>query len=68
MPEIYQKNHTQILKNALTKEPEMINNKERFIFGRHKSGYIFPVTIHLKAMKNIKGHMQFIAIFKTDKK
>lgn len=68
MPEIYQKNHLGLLEKAMAREPETISNKERFIFGRTKSGYVFPVLILLKSMKNKKGVLQFMAIFKVDKR
>jgi hypothetical protein len=45
MPELYSKNHQKILEEALTKGPENVVNKERLVFGRHKSGYICPVWL-----------------------
>lgn len=48
MPEMYAKNHSKVLDDALAKGPENIPNKERLVFARHKSGYIFPVWLQLK--------------------
>lgn len=48
MPEMYAKNHTKILEEALGKGSDNINNKERLIFARHKSGYIFPLYIQFR--------------------
>ena len=45
MPEMYAKNHSKVLDNALAKGPDNIPNKERLVFARHKSGYIFPVWL-----------------------
>lgn len=45
MPEMYAKNHSKILDDALAKGPDNIPNKERLVFARHKSGYIFPVWL-----------------------
>jgi hypothetical protein len=45
MPEMYAKNHSKVLDDALNKGPENIPNKERLVFARHKSGYIFPVWL-----------------------
>ena len=45
MPEMYAKNHSKVLEEALSKGPENIPNKERLVFARHKSGYIFPVWL-----------------------
>ena len=55
MPEMYAKNHSKILDDAVTKGSESIHNKERLVFGRHKSGYIFPVWICLKMITNNQG-------------
>lgn len=52
MPEVYAKNHSKILDDALSKGPENIPNKERLVFARHKSGYIFPVWLQLKMVQN----------------
>ena len=48
MPEMYAKNHSRILDDALAKGSENIPNKERLVFARNKSGYIFPVWLQLK--------------------
>ena len=45
MPELYAKNHQKILEKTTGADPETVNSKERFIFGKHKSGYIFPCLI-----------------------
>lgn len=48
MPEMYAKNHSKVLEEALAKGPENIPNKERLVFAKHKSGYIFPIWLQLK--------------------
>jgi len=45
MPEMYHKNHQVALEKALTKGPEGISNKEHLVFGKHKSGYVFPLWL-----------------------
>jgi PAS domain S-box-containing protein len=45
MPDMYAKLHDKILEDALSKGPEGINSKERLVFAKHKSGYIFPVWL-----------------------
>jgi len=45
MPEVYAKNHSRILDDALAKGAENIPNKERLVFARNKSGYVFPVWL-----------------------
>ena len=46
MPTIYAKHHDQILENALANK-DHFTPKERFLFGRSKSNYVFPVNIHI---------------------
>jgi hypothetical protein len=45
MPDMYAKRHAKMLEEALSKGPENITSKERLVFGRHKSGYIFPLWL-----------------------
>jgi PAS domain S-box-containing protein len=68
MPEMYARNHSKILDEALAKGPENIPNKERLVFARHKSGYIFPVWLQLKMVSGATHGIQFVALFKIDKK
>ena len=68
MPDIYAKYHYQALEAALQKGPEGIPNKERLVFARHKSGYIFPVWLQIKAVQSYQQGIQFVAMFKLDKK
>ena len=51
MPPVYAKHHTKVLRNAISRGPEHIPNKERFVFALNKSGYIFPVFIQLKLIQ-----------------
>lgn len=53
MPKMYGKLHNEILLDALSKGAENIPNKERLVFARHKSGYIFPVWLQLKMSSNV---------------
>lgn len=48
MPDIYSKHHTRVLEEALAKGSDNIPNKERLVFAKHKSGYLFPVWLQLK--------------------
>jgi len=48
MPEMYAKEHSKMLEEALAKGSDNIPNKERIVFARHKSGYIFPTWLSLK--------------------
>lgn len=68
MPELYAKQHSKILEEALAKGAENIATKERLVFARHKSGYLFPVWLQLKLIQSMNGEVSFIALFKIDKK
>ena len=68
MPEMYAKNHSRILDDALAKGAENIPNKERLVFARNKSGYVFPVWLQLKMIQSSQLGTQFVALFKIDKK
>jgi len=68
MPEMYASNHSKILEEALAKGYENIPNKERLVFARHKSGYIFPVRLELRMIESVISGVSFVALFKTDRK
>ena len=68
MPELYGVNHRKMLEDAIAKGADNIQNKERFVFARHKSGYVFPVWIQFKLVMSSSSEINFIALFKIDKK
>lgn len=52
MPRTYGAIHDQILENyQITNIPKMMN-KDRSIWGKSKSGYLFPFTILIKPVTN----------------
>ncbi|CDW77649.1 UNKNOWN [Stylonychia lemnae] len=68
LPDIYTKDHNAVLEKAIQiSENEEIQYKDRQVFGKHKSGYIFPITILIKMLKNVRQEIKFIAIFKQEK-
>ena len=58
---MYAKNHSRVLEEALSKGPENIPNKERFIFTKHKSGFIFPIWLQLKMVSSSTNGIEFMA-------
>ena len=44
-PSIYSYFHDEFLRAALMKSTELMSNKERSVYGRHISGYIFPLGL-----------------------
>lgn len=49
MPEPYAKSHYMVVEKALNSEGSNMNTKERLVFAKHKSGYVFPVLIQIKS-------------------
>ena len=58
---MYAKNHSRILEEALSKGPENIPNKERLVFAKHKSGFIFPILLQLKMVSSSSNGIEFMA-------
>lgn len=48
MPPLYAQNHDEFIRSAAIKSAEAISNRERSVYGRHTSGYIFPVSLQIK--------------------
>jgi len=69
MPSIYGKHHDSFLENYLnTGEASLIGkNKERLVFGKNKSNYIFPIYLSLRTVQSIIQGIQFIATFRVEK-
>ena len=42
MPKIYSKYHKKFLEAAIQKPPDLLSNKDKPVFGKHSSGFIFP--------------------------
>lgn len=52
MPEMYTKNHTKLLDEAVSNNTLNVHSKERLVFAKHKSGYIFPVRLQVKMISS----------------
>ena len=68
MPQIYSKNHDEFIRNAILKSAEQISNKEKSVYGRHTSGYIFPISLQIKFFQSFLHGKQFAATLKSEKK
>jgi PAS domain S-box-containing protein len=68
MPRLYARTHRRFLEHAMTKPPDAISAKERQVFGRHATGYIFPIWLSIKPVPSgfVNGR-QFAAIVKVEK-
>ena len=67
MPTIYAFQHKRFLEYAIQKPAEMISSKEKLVFGKHTSGYIFPVWLSIKNVPSFVSGRQFAATFKIEK-
>jgi PAS domain S-box-containing protein len=69
MPQIYSKYHDSFVENYLNNNDNKLanTNKEKFVFGKNKSNYIFPVYLSLKAMPSILQGIQFVGTFRQEK-
>jgi len=69
MPQVFSKYHDSFMENYLnTGESVMVGkNKEKMVFGKNKSNYIFPVYLSIKAATSIIQGIQFIATFRVEK-
>jgi len=68
MPNIYEKHHDEFIRTALSKSEDQITSKERSIYGKHISGYVFPLGLQIKFHQSFLQGKQFIASLKVDKK
>ncbi len=67
MPKIYARNHKKFLEQAIQKPPDLLYSKERLVFGKTSSGYIFPVWLSIKNVPSFVSGRQFAATFKLEK-
>lgn len=67
-PNVYAIHHDEFIKTALLKSSEQLTNKERSVYGKHISGYIFPISLQIKFMQSFLHGKQFVATLKSEKK
>lgn len=68
MPEMYARHHSLVMSEALAKGPENIPLKQRLVFARHKSSYIFPVLLQLKSVVNVNLGCHFVGLLRLDRR
>ena len=68
MPEIYAKYHSKFLEGALNNPDEAKQKEDKFVLGRHKSNYLIPLILNAKIFTSINQGLQFVAVFKYEKK
>jgi len=68
MPNIYARFHDEIVRTACMKSNEQFSNKERNVFGRHSSGFVFPASLQIRYFQSFLHGKQFVATLKTEKK
>lgn len=67
MPKIYGRVHKKFLEQAIQKPADMLYSKERLVFGKHSSGYIFPAWLTIKNVPSFVAGRQLAATFKMEK-
>ena len=67
MPRLYARMHRRFLEQAVQKPPDAILAKERQVFGKHATGYIFPVWLAIKPVPSLISGRQFAATIKVEK-
>ena len=60
-------NHDELLTVSIQKAADTISSRERQIFGKHVSGYIFPIWLQIKNLPSLLQGRQFVATFKVEK-
>ncbi len=50
MPSMHSKHHDSILENYINSSEAKFMNKERAVFGKNKSNYIFPCYISIRTL------------------
>ena len=70
MSQVYGKYHDLFVENYLNNNDtaKFANtNKEKFVFGKNKSNYLFPTYLAVKAMPSILHGIQFVGSFRQEK-
>jgi len=69
MSELYSEHHDSFIENYLNMGESSIiaKNKERLVFGKHKTEYVFPAYLSIKSAQSIMQGVQFIASFRIEK-
>ena len=69
MPELYAKYHDTILQQSIDKNDSMGSGRiEKFVLGRHKSGYLLPLPLQTRLILLVNQGTFFVATFKYEKK
>eukprot|EP00347_Sterkiella_histriomuscorum_P000937 403373955 len=67
MPKTYSDNHKDFLNVSGQKSADQISSRERQVFGKHFSGYIFPLWLQIKNLPSLLSGRQYVATFKVEK-
>ena len=68
MPQIYARQHDAFLERFIHTNESTSKGKDRFVFGKTKSNYIFPFHYNARAAPSMAEGVQFIAALRVDKK
>ncbi len=71
MPDLYAKTHDAVLQHGIENVEALGLNSsksEKFVLGRHKSGYLLPLPLQARVVISINQGVFFVATFKSDRK
>lgn len=65
MPKLLAQKHKKLIKESVEKQDD---KKEKIVWAKHKTGYVFTVEKQIKAFPSISNNWQFIVRLRKDKK
>eukprot|EP01022_Parablepharisma_sp_SALTPOND_P003903 TRINITY_DN1163_c0_g1_i1.p1 TRINITY_DN1163_c0_g1~~TRINITY_DN1163_c0_g1_i1.p1 ORF type:complete len:1381 (+),score=178.37 TRINITY_DN1163_c0_g1_i1:1779-5921(+) len=68
LPRLFTEKHKELLISAMEKPEEKCVAKERLVYARHKSGYIFTIEKQVKVLPSASNNWQFVICIRKDKK
>lgn len=68
MSDIYANLHDRFVSNYISSMKGLMINKERFVMAKHKSKYLVPLTIYIKAVEDVSMQtLHFMAFLRPEK-
>jgi PAS domain S-box-containing protein len=68
VPRLFADYHRELMGKAANKGEDKPAFKERYVYARHKTGYIFTMDKQIKALPSIVNSWQFVVCVRKDKK
>ncbi len=68
IPRLFAQKHKEMIMRATDKGDDKSLFKERYVYARHRSGYVFTIDKQVKALPSIVNNWQFVICIRRDKK